>query len=123
MPQTNGEKQSKQNIDRISEEIVSAAAMKAALGVPGVYGLCDTLSGNLTRMIGVKDNDLIGVKVSGEKEKLTIDVYVIVRFGVKIPQLAWDIQSAVKEAVEDLTPLHVKEVNIHIQGVQEPQKG
>ena len=123
MPQTNGEKQSKQNIDRISEEIVSAAAMKAALGVPGVYGLCDTLSGNLTRMIGVKDNDLIGVKVSGEKEKLTIDVYVIVRFGVKIPQLAWDIQSAIKEAVEDLTPLHVKEVNIHIQGVQEPQKG
>ena len=123
MPQTNGEKQSKQNIDRISEEIVSAAAMKAALGVPGVYGLCDTLSGNLTRMIGAKDNDLIGVKVSAEKEKLTIDVYVIVRFGVKIPQLAWDIQSAVKEAVEDLTPLHVKEVNIHIQGVQEPQKG
>ena len=123
MPQTNGEKQSKQNIDRISEEIVSAAAMRAALGVPGVYGLCDTLSGNLTRMIGAKDHDLIGVKVSAEKEKLTIDVYVIVRFGVKIPQLAWDIQSAVKEAVEDLTPFHVKEVNIHIQGVQEPQKG
>lgn len=123
MPQTGGDKPSKVNIDRISEEVVSLAAMKAALSVPGVYGLCDTLTGNLTRIIGAKDNDLIGVKVSGEKEKLTIDLYVIVRFGVKIPQLAWDIQSTVKETVEDLTHLHVKEVNIHIQGVQEPQKG
>lgn len=123
MPQTGGDKPSKVNIDRISEEVVSLAAMKAALSVPGVYGLCDTLTGNLTRIIGAKDNDLIGVKVSGEKEKLAIDLYVIVRFGVKIPQLAWDIQSTVKETVEDLTHLHVKEVNIHIQGVQEPQKG
>ena len=102
MPQTGGDKPGKVNIDKISEEVVSLAAMKAALGVPGVYGLCDTLSGNLTRIIGAKDTDL---------------------FGVKIPQLAWDVQSTVKEAVEDLTHDRVKEVNIHIQGVQEPQKG
>ena len=123
MPQTGGDKPSKVNIDKISEEVVSLAAMKAALSVPGVYGLCDTLTGNLTRIIGAKDNYLIGVKVSGNKTALTIDLYVIVLFGVKIPQLAWDIQSAVKEAVEALTHDRVQEVNIHIQGVQEPQKG
>ena len=123
MPQTGGDKPGKVNIDKISGEVVCLAAMKAALSVPGVYGLCDTLTGNLTRIIGAKDNDLIGVKVSGDKTALTIDLYVIVLFGVKIPQLAWDIQSAVKEAVEALTHDRVQEVNIHIQGVQEPYKG
>ena len=39
MPQTGGDKPGKVNIDKISEEVVSLAAMKAALGVPGVYGL------------------------------------------------------------------------------------
>ena len=123
MPQTGGDKPGKVNIDKISGEVVWLAAMKAALSVPGVYGLCDTLTGNLTRIIGAKDNDLIGVKVSGDKTALTIDLYVIVLFGVKIPQLAWDIQSAVKEAVEALTHDRVQEVNIQIQGIQEPQKG
>ena len=123
MPQSGGDKPGKVNIDKISEEVVCLAAMKAALSVPGVYGLCDTLTGNLTRIIGAKDNDLIGVKVSGDKTALTLDLYVIVLFGVKIPQLAWDIQGIVKEAVEALTHDRVKEVNIHIQGVQEPQKG
>ena len=123
MQQTGGDKPSKVNIYKISADVVSQAAVKAALSVPGVYGLCDTLTGNLTRIIGAKDNDLIGVKVSGNKTALTIDLYVIVLFGVKIPQLAWDIQSAVKEAVEALTHDRVQEVNIHIQGVQEPQKG
>ena len=120
MPQTGGDKPGKVNIDKISGEVVCLDAMKAALSVPGVYGLCDTLTGILTRIIGAKDNDLIGVKVSGDKTALTIDLYVIVLFGVKIPQLAWDIQSAVKEAVEALTHDRVQEVNIHIQGVQEP---
>ena len=74
MPQTGGDKPGKVNIDKISEEVVCLAAMKAALSVPGVYGLCDTLTGNLTRIIGAKDNDLIGVKVSGDKTALTIDL-------------------------------------------------
>ena len=37
MPQTGGDKPGKVNIDKISEEVVSLAAMKAALGVPCVY--------------------------------------------------------------------------------------
>ena len=87
MPQTGGDKPGKVNIDKISGEVVCLAAMKAALSVPGVYGLCDTLTGNLTRIIGAKDNDLIGVKVSGDKTALTIDLYVIVLFGVYIAVL------------------------------------
>lgn len=94
----------KQNITKISKEIVSMAASKAALTVDGV-------------------NQERDVKISREKDGFTIDVFVLADFGVKIPQLAWDIQNAVKEAVENITQQKVKAVNIHVQGVMMPGKG
>ena len=70
----------KQDLLKISKELVSMAATKATLNVPGV-------------------NQEKGVKISSSKEGFIIDVFVIADFGVKIPQLAWDIQNSVKEGV------------------------
>ena len=44
-----------------------------------------------------------GIKVSKDKEKITLDVFIVADYGVKIPQLAWDIQTAVKEHVLKIT--------------------
>lgn len=107
----------KQAINKISEEIVSMTAIKAVLNVQGVNRLSDSLAENITKMISGKENPTSGVKISFNKEGIHIDIFIIVNFGVKIPQLAWDIQNNVKEAVEEVTDFKVKEVNIHIQGV------
>lgn len=94
----------KQNINKISKEIVSLAASKATLAVPGV-------------------NQEKDIRLSRDKEGFIIDIFVTVDFGSKIPQLAWDIQNSVKEAVETITQQTVKAVNIHVQGVMMPQEG
>ena len=94
----------KQDLLKISKEIVSMAASKATSNVPGV-------------------NQEKGIKIISTKEGFTIDVYVIADFGVKIPQLAWDIQNSVKEAVISAANVAVKTVNIHIQGVMMPREG
>lgn len=94
----------KQNINKISKEIVSLAASKATLAVPGV-------------------NQEKDIRLSRDKEGFVIDIFVTVDFGSKIPQLAWDIQNSVKEAVESTTQQKVKAVNIHVQGVMMPQEG
>lgn len=94
----------KQNINKISKEIVSLAASKATLAVPGV-------------------NQEKDIRLSRDKEGFVIDIFVTVDFGSKIPQLAWDIQNSVKEAVETITQQTVKAVNIHVQGVMMPQEG
>ena len=41
----------KQTINKISEDIICAAAAKAALEADGVIGFSDTLADNLTKMI------------------------------------------------------------------------
>lgn len=110
----------KQSSNRISEEIIAVAASKATLGVRGVNHLCDNFADNLIDMIVGKETPAKGVKVSKDKDKITIDIFIVSDYGVKIPQLAWDIQSAVKEKILQVTNKQVSAVNIHVQGVALP---
>ncbi|PZN02772.1 MAG: Asp23/Gls24 family envelope stress response protein, partial [Bacillota bacterium] len=62
-----------------------------------------------------------GVKVEVGERECTIDLFMIVRYGVRIPQVAERVQDNVKRAVETMTGLRVRSVNIHIQGVAFPE--
>ena len=76
----------KQALNKISEEIIAMTAVRAALSVPGVNHLSD--NNHIDRIVG-KDTLAKGIKVSKDKEKITLDVFIVADYGVKIPQLAW----------------------------------
>ena len=107
----------KQTINRVSEEIVSMIAARAALRVSGVSRLNGEFTDQLTKKILGKENIARGIALTKEEEGLGIDIYLNVEFGARIPDLAWEVQSSVKEAVESVTGLAVQMVNIHVQGV------
>ncbi|MDY3240282.1 MAG: Asp23/Gls24 family envelope stress response protein [Anaerovoracaceae bacterium] len=107
----------KQTINRVSEEIVSMIAARAALRVSGVSRLNGEFTDQLTKKILGKENIARGIALTREEEGLGIDIYLNVEFGARIPDLAWEVQSSVKEAVESVTGLAVQMVNIHVQGV------
>ena len=52
----------------------------------------------------------------GEKET-AVDLYMIVKYGARIPDVAIAVQENVKKAIENMTGLSVVEVNVHVQGV------
>ena len=58
-----------------------------------------------------------GVKIELNGKKVTIDLFVNVTYGVRIPDIAWSAQNAVKNAVENMTGLEVSSVNINVQGI------
>ena len=107
----------KQTINRVSEEIVSMIAARAALRVSGVSRLNGEFTDQLTKKILGKENIARGIALTREEEGLGIDIYLNVEFGARIPDLAWEVQSSVKEAVESVTGIAVQMVNIHVQGV------
>ena len=107
----------KQTINRVSEEIVRMIAARAALRVSGVSRLNGEFTDQLTKKILGKENIARGIALTREEEGLGIDIYLNVEFGARIPDLAWEVQSSVKEAVESVTGLAVQMVNIHVQGV------
>ena len=53
---------------------------------------------------------------------IDIDVNIVVEYGVRIPDVAFEIQNRVKKSVETMTGLSVSSVNIHIQGINIPEK-
>ncbi len=106
---------------KISEDVVAKIAGIAALEVKGVSNMNGGVAGGISEVFG-KKNFAKGVKVlMGEKE-VTIDLFVTVEYGCRIPDIAWEIQNKVKTAVETMTGLSVVDVNIHVQGVNTPKE-
>ena len=101
---------------RIADEVVSIISGLAATEVPGVAGMSGGIAGGIAEMLG-RRNLSKGVKVEVGEKEAAIDLYVIVEYGVRIPEVALRIQEAVKRAVESMTGLTVVEANVHVQGV------
>ncbi len=116
MEEFNHEIVSDMGIVKITEEVVAIIAGIAAMEVQGVAGMSGGFAGEIVEMLGRK-NLSKGVKVEVGEKEAAIDLYIIIEYGCKIPDVAWDIQERVKKSVETMTGLNVVEVNIHIQGV------
>ncbi|TCO79190.1 Asp23/Gls24 family envelope stress response protein [Marinisporobacter balticus] len=101
---------------KIADEVVGVIAGLAATEVSGVAGMSGGIAGGIAEMLGRK-NLSKGVKVEVGEKEAAVDLYVIVEYGAKIPDVAWKIQESVKKAIETMTGLNVVEVNIHVQGV------
>lgn len=104
-----------QNLN-ISEDVISIIAGLAAAEVEGVSGMTLGFVDGINEMLGKKKYSK-GVRVELEGKQVVINLYVIVQYGCRIPDVAWSIQNSVKEAVETMTGLEVKSVNINVQGV------
>ena len=101
---------------RIADEVVRIIAGLAATEGPGVAGMSGGIVGGITEMLGRK-NLSKGVKVDVGEKEAAIDIFVVVEYGSKIPEVASQIQQKVKNAVQEMTGLNVVEVNVNIQGV------
>lgn len=101
---------------RIADEVVGIVAGMAATEIPGVAGMSAGLVGGIAEMLG-KKNLAKGVKVEVGEKEAAVDLYVIVEYGVRIPDVALKVQENVKRAIESMTGLDVVEVNVHVQGV------
>jgi len=101
---------------KITDEVVAIIAGIAATEVPGVTSMSGGIAGGIAEALGRK-NLSKGVKVEVGEKEAAIDLYIIVEYGCRIPDVAWSIQEKVKKSVETMTGLKVVEVNIHVQGV------
>jgi len=102
---------------RISVDVVSTIAAIATEEINGVAGMYSSFAGGIAEMLGAKKNPGRGVKVEMGDDVVSIDIYIVVNYGAKIPELAWAVQENVKNNVETMTGLKAQKVNIHIEGI------
>ncbi len=101
---------------KIVDDVIATIAGLAATEVEGVAGMSGGFVGDIAEILGKKSLSK-GVKVDVKEKTSNIDLYIIVEYGTKIPDIAWEIQENVKKTIETMTSIEVNEVNIHVQGV------
>ena len=101
----------------ISDEVVTTIAGIAIADIDGVAEMAGGIAGGLSEVLSGKKNLSKGIKAEIDGNDAKIDDNIIDNYGVRIQDVAFDIQNKVKNNVENMTGLRVEEVNVHVQGV------
>lgn len=102
---------------KIADDVVAQIAGANVVEIPGVSSMAGGFAGGITEVLSGKKNLSKGIKVESDGKDIKIDVHIIVEYGTRIPDVAFEIQNRVKKSVETMTGLRVLEVNVHVQGV------
>ena len=105
------------NTIKIADDVVAVIAGVAVSEIQGVANMAGGFAGGISEVFSGKKNLAKGIKVDATETEAKIDVNIIVEYGTRIPDVAFEIQNRVKKAVENMTGLKVEEVNVHVQGV------
>ena len=100
---------------RISEDVIVRISAFAAREVEGVAGLGTASAWGefLGKKAGAK-----GIKVETTDDGTIIEVHVTVKFGVKINDVAKNLQQKVKNAVESYAGLENTTINVYVDGIE-----
>ena len=100
-----------------ANDVLTTIAGIAASDIPGVAGMSGGIVDGIVELLG-KKNFSKGIKVTNNNDVVVVDIQIVVEYGKCVPEICNNIQTAVINAIETMTGLTVKAVNIAIQDVK-----
>lgn len=101
----------------ISQKAIATIAAQAAIASYGVVGLAaKNLAEGLAQVI-VKDPTM-GVDLRFDSKAITIDLYLVIEYGLRITTVANSVSDSVRYQVEKTIGLPVTAVNVHVRGLR-----
>ena len=99
-------------------EVVATIAGLAATEVDGVASMISPSAG-LADMFSRKSNRNLtkGVRIDLEDNRVSVDITITVDYGSPVPDVARNIQENVKKAIETMSGLDVRNVDVHVTGI------
>lgn len=102
---------------RIHDNVIASIASLAATEIEGVKGVEKNFKSTIAELISKKKAVAIKVEKDSNGE-ITIDVPLIVKYGYNIPEVANKVQESIRQALEKMTNLSIKDINIVVQGIE-----
>ncbi|MBU9724163.1 MULTISPECIES: Asp23/Gls24 family envelope stress response protein [Bacillaceae] len=102
----------------ISPEVIEIIAGLAASEVEGVATMRGNFASGVAERLGRKNNHGKGVKVELTEDGIIVDAYVVMNYGISIPEGSKKIQENIYQTLENMTAIQLSEVNVHVVGVQ-----
>lgn len=101
----------------IAPVVIEVIAGIAATEIKGVASTRGNFATGVAERFGKKTHGK-GIKVDLTETGITIDVFVVLEYGVSIPVVAQTIQGNIRQALLTMTALSIEEINVHVVGVQ-----
>lgn len=105
----------------IAPEVIEVITGIASTEVDGLFAMRGNFASGVAERFG-KTAHSKGVKVELTDNGILIDLYVILNFGVSIPQVAQNLQSSIRQTLKSMTALEIDEINVHVVGIQMDSK-
>ena len=99
---------------QISEDVLASIAGNAVQETEGVSAL---MSANVSDLMGGKKMTAKGVKVELDGENIVVNLFILLRYGCAVSEVAQKVQSSVFAALEGMTGFQVNAVNVHVGGI------
>ncbi|MCX5703721.1 MAG: Asp23/Gls24 family envelope stress response protein [Candidatus Omnitrophica bacterium] len=106
-----------QGIIRIHDNAIASITRAAAIEVEGVKSIGKNLTAGLMELFDKKT--MAAIKVGKDKSgEITVSIPLIIKYGFNIPDVAGKVQENVRNALEKMTSLAIKDINVNVQAVE-----
>ena len=102
----------------IDDNVIASLAGIAAMECYGLVGMATSSATEGLVELLRREHLTKGVRVTTQNNRVVIDLFIMVQFGVSIAAVSNNIIERVKYTIEDFTGLEVEKVNINVQGVR-----
>lgn len=101
---------------KIADEVVAIVAGLAATEVEGVSSMAGNITNEIVSKLGMR-NLSKGIQIEVENDEIRVSVAINIAYGYNIPEVSAKVQDKIASAIENMTGLHVTEVNVRIASV------
>jgi uncharacterized alkaline shock family protein YloU len=102
---------------RIHKNVIASIASIAAVEIDGIKRIGGDFKSGILELIGKKA--LMAIKVEIDKnEEIRVEVPLVIKYGFNIPDIANKVQENIRDALEKMTSLSIKYININVQGIE-----
>lgn len=102
---------------KIHDNVISSIAAAAASQIEGVKKIGSAFGSGLLTLIDKKI--FTAIKVEKDKNgEITVKVPLVIKYGYNIPEVAAKVQENVRNNLEKMTNISIKDININVQGVE-----
>ncbi|HNX81903.1 MAG TPA: Asp23/Gls24 family envelope stress response protein [Candidatus Omnitrophota bacterium] len=108
-------------IIRIHRNVIASIASIAAVEIEGVHGVGGNLKSGILELIGQKNPGAIGVDID-KNDEVHVNIPLIIKFGFNVPEVANKVQENVRLALEKMTSVAIKDININVLGIAPANK-
>lgn len=102
---------------KIHKNVIASIASLAAGEIEGVKRIGGDFKSGVLELISKKA--AIAIKVEIDKnEEVRVTIPLVIKYGYNIPDIANRVQENVRNALEKMTNLLIRDINVNVQGIE-----